>query len=155
MTSAPAVLALVLLVAAGAAGCGRENLARGRPVRASSVRLGDPAAVVNGAVEWGSFALHTADDSPAWLLVDLGRSAPIGDVEIFNRGDGYYDAWSTRVAVEVSADGQTFRRIGRCMEIFTQVSPCSVEAHGVRARWVRLVHPRALVLSEVEVHGPR
>ena len=36
------------LIMAGALGCGPDNLARDRPVWASSVRLGDPTAVVNG-----------------------------------------------------------------------------------------------------------
>lgn len=147
--------AIALLAAAGAAGCGREDLARGRPVRASSVRIGDPAGVVNGVVEWGSYALHTDSGSRAWVAVDLGREVRVGEVRVFNRGDGFYDTRSANVGVEVSTDGRSFRRIGGCTQIFTQVSPCSVTSPGAPARHVRLVHPSALVLSEVEVYEAR
>jgi hypothetical protein len=143
-------------IAALLAGCrGRENLARGRPVRISSVRLGDPAGVVNGFVEWGSYAVHTKNDAPAWLTIDLGGAFPVGAVTIAGRGDGFLDERSAQITVEISSDGKAFRRVGACREIFTQAAPCEVSAGGAEARHVRLVHRSHLVLSEVEVFAAR
>jgi hypothetical protein len=146
----PAVL-FVGALCAGAPGCGPDNLAVGKPVRVSSVRLGDPAGAVNGLVEWGSIAVHTRTDSPAWLVIDLQGTHSIGEVRLFNRGDGYYDERSAQIAVEVAPDGGGYRRVGACREIFTQAAPCVVDIGGAPARYVRLVHRSHLVLSEVEV----
>lgn len=148
-------VAFVLVSAAAAAGCGRENIAEGRPAWASSVRLGDPAGAVNGFVEWGSYAVHTGNDSPAWLVIDLGRRVRIGEVTVFPRGDGYLDERGSRIGVEVSDDGRAFRRVGGCRELFTQAAPCSVTPVGAAGRYVLLVHRTTLVVSEVEVREAR
>lgn len=142
---------VALFAALGAPSYGRENLAAGKPVQMSSVRLGDPAGAVNGFVEWGSYAVHSQNDSPAWLSIDLDGTFPVGEVKIWSRGDGYHDEQSARVTVEVSDDGKAFRPVGACREVFTQAAPCSVPVDGALARHVRLVHRSHLVLSEVEV----
>jgi hypothetical protein len=155
----PRVTSLAIAVALGgsaiAFASARQNLALHRPVHASSVLLGDPAGVVNGFVEWGTYALHSRGGAPAWFVIDLERATPIGVVRIFGRGDGYHTDSSSFIAVEVSTDGRTFKRAAVCPGIATQVSPCRVDLGGALASQVRLTHPTHLVLSEVEVFAPR
>ncbi len=131
-----------------------KNLARGMPVKASSVRLGDPAAVVNGFVEYSSYAVHTRSESPAWVRVDLLAERPIGEVKLYNRGDGFFDEAGARMAVDLSRDGVTYHRAGICPEIFTQLHPCVIAANGEEARYVRVLHRSVVVLSEIEVYAP-
>jgi hypothetical protein len=133
----------------------QQNLALHKAVRISSVLLGDAAGVVNGFVEWGSYAVHTRVNAPAWLVIDLERASPIGEVRVFGRGDGYHTGAGTPIAVELSDDGLKFARAAVCPEVVTQVSPCRATLHGAAARYVRLAHPTHLVLSEVEVFAPR
>jgi hypothetical protein len=133
----------------------RADLALHKPVRISSVRLGDPEGAVNGFVEWGSYAVHTRNDSPAWFLVDLEDTLPLGEVRISGRGDGFFTDERSPIAVELSGDGKRFTRAAVCPPIVTQVSPCRAHLDGAPARFVRLVHPSHLVLSEVEVFAAR
>lgn len=145
------LLGLVFLGRAAAS----ENLALHKPVRISSLLLGNPAGVVNGLVEWGSFAVHSRSQGEAWLEIDLEEKAPVGEVRIFGRGDGYYTDSRTPIGVEVSGNGRDFERVASCEPVVTQVAPCRARVDGVPARYVRLVHPSHLVLSEVEVYAAR
>jgi F5/8 type C domain len=155
----PRVTSLAIAVALGGSAVAlagaRQNLALHRPVHASSILLGDPAGVVNGFVEWGTYALHSRSAGQAWFVIDLERTTPIGVVRIFGRGDGYHTDASSLIAVEVSTDGRTFKRAATCPAVATQVSPCRVDLGGVPASHVRLTHATHLVLSEVEVFAPR
>lgn len=130
------------------------NLARGKPVVVSSVLFGDPGAVVNGWVEWGAYAVHTRNDAPAWMWIDLEAPARVAAVHISGRGDGFF-ADGTPLRVEVSADGTTFTRVGACRGRITQIVPCRIEVGGLEARYVRFVHRTHIALSEVEVFGIR
>jgi hypothetical protein len=151
---APALaLAAAGLTATIAFSFGPTNLALHRPVTTSSIRLGNPQGAVNGIIEWGSYAVHTRSESPAWLEIDLGAVHRIHEVRIYNRGDGFYDERSARIAVQLSPEGRTFRTLGGCTAIFTQASPCRVQIDGEPARYLRLEHRTHLVLSEVEVFG--
>ena len=146
-----AVVALVLVLLAART---RQNLAFRRPATASSARFGYPSAVVNGVVEWGSYALHTQPDRPAWFMVDLEGTHPIGEVRVYGRGDALLLEDAPPLPVELSLDGHTWKQAGACEVLFSQASPCRVFAGGTPARYVRLTYPY-LVLSEVEVFEAR
>jgi len=154
--ASPRLVKLAIVVAAAVAwrASAQRDLALHKPVRISSVRLGDPAGAVNGFVEWGSYAVHTNRDSPAWFLVDLQESHRIGEVRVYGRGDGYLID-GPPMAVEVSKDGQHFERSISCETAVTQLSPCHVDMRGAAARYVRVQHRTHLVLSEVEVFEAR
>ena len=146
-------LAFVLAVAAAWRMDARRDLALHKPVRASGVRLGDPEGVVNGLVEWGTYAFHSERGTPAWLTIDLEAPHRIGEVRVFGRGDGYLTTAPVMV-VDLSDDGVHFGQPRPCGAILTQASPCAVAFGGVAARYVR-VRATVLVLSEVEVHEAR
>lgn len=150
--------AIVTAVAgAGAVAFQRDagrNLALHRPVTMSSVLLGEPAAAVNGVVEWGAYAVHSRNGRTTFQI-DLQQTAPLDEVRIFGRGDGYHLDSPDPIVVEISSDGQAFIRAAVCPRAVTQVAPCHARIGGASARYVRLLHPSHLVLSEVEVFGAR
>jgi len=144
---------LVLLVAVVGIGhwlTAPRNVARGKRVTASSVRFGSPQGLVNGAIEWGTFGLHTGSGR-AWATIDLGDFYSLAYAEIYGRGDGRFE-FNLPLAVDLSDDGTTFRAAGACGEIFTQATPCVVNLAHQRARFVR-VSANEVVLSEVEVYA--
>jgi hypothetical protein len=129
-----------------------HNVALGKPVVASSVRFGDASALTNGAIEWGTFGLHT-NGGGAFAVIDLGDFYSLKEARVFGRGDGHF--WSGfPLLIEASDDGIAYRGLGVCHEQFTQAVPCEVTLGGTRARFVR-VRASELVLSEVEVLGDR
>jgi hypothetical protein len=132
----------------------RRNLALHKPVEASSVRLGHPSSLVNGAVEWGSYALHTQTERPAHVTIDLEGIHRLGEVRVYGRGDGFHVDTTPRVMVKTSLDGRSFRHGATCNEFPMQASPCRVDLRGVTARYVRL-EDSFLVLSEIEVFEAR
>jgi hypothetical protein len=140
----------VALAFANRALLGPRNVARGKPVTASSVRMGSPQALVNGAIEWGIFGLHT-NSGAEWATIDLERFYSLASAEIYARGDGRLDS-NLPLQVELSDDGVKFRPAGSCKEIFTQATPCVVSLKRQRARYVR-VAGYEVVLSEVEVYA--
>jgi hypothetical protein len=145
---------LAALAIALAAWRAPKNLALHKPVTASSVLYGNPAGLVNGSIEWGSFAFHSSWGAPTWVLIDLEATSSIHEIRIWNRGDEKLaDAAGTRV--ELSDDGATFRPAATCEDLFTQATPCRLALGDARARYVKLVHPVYLALSEVEVLGRR
>jgi hypothetical protein len=127
-----------------------RNVARGKRVTASSVRFGSPQGLVNGAIEWGTFGLHTGSGR-AWATIDLGDFYSLAYAEIYGRGDGRFE-FNLPLTVDLSDDGTTFRAAGACAEIFTQATPCVVNLAHQRARFVR-VSADEVVLSEVEVYA--
>ncbi|MGO9836537.1 MAG: discoidin domain-containing protein [Polyangiaceae bacterium] len=127
-----------------------RNVARGKKVTASSVRFGSPQALVNGAIEWGTFGLHTGAGSE-WAVIDLGTFYSLVSADIYARGDGRLE-FNLPLRVDLSDDGVTFRPAGACKELFTQATPCVVNLGHQRARYVR-VAASEVVLSEVEVYG--
>jgi hypothetical protein len=154
MAPSPRTVKVVLAVAilAFTLGRARKNLALHKPCTASSIHWGDPSAVVNGVVEWGSFALHTETDRPAWIKVDLQGTFRLDEVRVFSRGDELIGEGGDPLPVEVSLDGTTFKEVGRCTPIFSQASPCVVRPGGEPARYVRLTYP-FLAICELEVYG--
>jgi hypothetical protein len=145
VTMAAAVAAIVLWIKSP------HNVARGKPVTASSVRMGAPQALTNGAIEWGTFGLHTGGSGSEWARIDLLKFYELDFAEIYSRGEGRFE-FNIPLNVETSADGTTFKLSGACKEVFTQATPCVVDLHRVRARYVRISAPE-IVLAEVEVYG--
>lgn len=146
--------ALALALGLAAFGCwlvAPHNVARGKPVTASSVRFGTPQALVNGAIEWGTFGLHTGGSGREWATIDLVKFYSLTSAEIYPRGEGRFE-FNLPLHVELSADGTNFREAGACKDLFTQATPCLVDLHHERARFVRVSAPE-VVLAEVEVYG--
>jgi hypothetical protein len=146
-----AVLGLVVLVRHIRA---PGNLARGKPVTASSVRAssGPPSSVVNGSVESNVYAFATNDDPDPWLTVDLLQPHPLRSVLVYNRGDGGFDKMLP-FSLEISADGHVWRSVGRQTTPFSQSEPATFSLAGDVARYVR-VHGtpgHAVCLNEIEV----
>lgn len=147
----PIVIAAMLLMLVGLrVALLQRNLAWRKNVRMDNVFLGNPADVVNGVVEWGSYAVHTRRGA-ALLDIDLEKPKAIGLVRIYGRGDAYHMDSKAPIVVQHSVDGQTYVNAGQCGLVLTQVAPCKVELENITARYVRLSHPTHLVLSEVEV----
>jgi hypothetical protein len=144
-------LLLALVVAIGIrALVAPRNVACGKTVTASSVRFGSPQAIVNGAIEWGTFGLHTGAGAE-WATIDLGKFYSLDSADIYARGDGRLE-FNLPLRVDLSDDGVAFRPVGACRELFTQATPCVVNLGHQRARYVRLA-ANEVVLSEVEVYG--
>jgi hypothetical protein len=125
-----------------------RNLALSRPVTSSSVRFGNPDALTNGAVEWGTFGLHTAAGG-AWATVDLGDSYRLAEARIYGRGDRFFRS-GLPLEVQLSGDGSRFRSVASCTTPITQATPCTAPLRHEHARYVR-VAANEVVLSEVEV----
>jgi hypothetical protein len=128
-----------------------RNVARGKNISASSVALGRPEALVNGAIEWGRFAF-TTERTPSYVTIDLGKPYELVEARIYNRGDSYLDQ-QVPLDIEFSVDGSSYSKAGRCTEFFTQTTPCTVSLHGFRARHVRVSRPGEIALTEIEVFG--
>lgn len=128
-----------------------KNVARGKPVTVSSIRLGTPQGIVNGAIEWGTFGLHSGSSGREWATIDLQKFFSLSSAEIYSRGDGRFE-FNLPLMVELSDDGARFRPGGSCPDLFTQATPCVVNLHRERARFVRVSAPE-VVLAEVEVYG--
>jgi hypothetical protein len=153
---AAVVLGALLVVVAGLFWARQpHNLARGKSVLASSQRPGtpDPSGVVDG---WrgGNFGVHTNQDDPPWIEIDLGATHQLTRAVIVNRGDGYEDE-VLPLALQLSNDDQTWQEIEVRHDRFTQHSPWRVVLGGARARFVRVIKPEAgyIALSEIEIYG--
>ncbi len=121
---------------------GLDNLARGKPMQASSVSPwceGLPAAVDDNLFSmW--WADHREED-PQWLQVDLGSVRTVGAVSVL-----WWKAYATDYSVQVSTDGENWREVAR-IEGRQQQSGDSdlVRFDPVPARHVRLHFTRRAV----------
>jgi hypothetical protein len=160
---ARAAAAIVLLggalIAAIRAVAAPVDVARGKPVHASSYHVNPPDGheLVDGEIGTG-FGVHTSTEDNANVVIDLVDSYRIATVKVYNRVDGWFDDILPLV-VEVSMDGTTYREIGRREEHFGTRPPWIIDtrAHPEPARYVRLRVPRHgyIALSEVEVFGKK
>lgn len=144
------LLAIVIALASFRIFMGRRNLALGKRVQVAGVSYGSAEGIVNGWVEWGTFALFTRFGVTS-LKIDLEQVHSIGMIRVYGRGDGCAVETSTPVTIEYSADGLEYHKVKYCGPVMSQVRPCTAELPNVAARYVRLSHPRFIVLSEVEV----
>jgi hypothetical protein len=114
-----------------------------------SVAPADNSGLVNGEIE-SSYGIHTAVGA-AWVMIDLGQVFPIADVVVHNRADGWYDE-GLPFMLELSEDGTHFTELERRTQHFSASDPWVAEAHGRRARYVRIRSDHYVTLTEVEVH---
>jgi hypothetical protein len=136
---------------------GPPNLARGKPVIASSHEPKKPApeALTNGELE-SEFGLHTQREMDPWAEIDLGQPTHIGSIRIYNRADGWADE-VVPLEVTTSTDGESYHVLATREEVFTQAFPWRIRVTGgPPVRYVRF-HVKdkvtALCLSEVEIYG--
>ena len=133
-----------------------QNLARGRPVTASSMWPGTPppAGLVDGSVT-DTFGAHTEIDGKAWFTIDLGKPHRLSRVVVYNRGDGYF-ADMLPLVVELSLDARSFDRAASRDGTFTHKQPWTAILKGETARYVRVRVDRKnayIALGEVEIYG--
>jgi hypothetical protein len=154
--TAAAAGALALVIAAGIALFSPTNVARGKPVSASSVALNTtPAAAVDGSKS-GLFGFHSGLENAPWLAIDLGARHFIDRIKVYGRGDAY-NSQSIPLALEVSNDGAVYGPVGLRVEPFSATVPwiLTFKPTPLEARFVRLrsQHRTYLVLGEVEIYG--
>ena len=143
------------------------NMALQKPARQSSVspfsRGADPsqdaAGLVNGTIS-GSFQCHTAKEDRPWWELDLGASAKVREIRVFNRCDDRTLAQSVRAcALTASADGSHWLTLYHQSDgpIFGGADghPLVVRTDPVYTRFVRLtlLSPASLHIDQVEVYG--
>jgi hypothetical protein len=151
---APALCAVALFVWAGSRLFSPKDIARHKPARSSSADYHtDPAGAVDGEKD-GTFGFHSHLEDNPWWSVDLQRPYRINSIKVFGRGDCCYDQ-SVPIALEVSDDGKSFRKIAERTEAFSEKDPWVVRPASTFARLVRVraEHNGYLVLSEVEIYG--
>jgi hypothetical protein len=137
-----------------------ENLARARPVEASSRQPGtpDPSEVVDGVIS-GKYGVHTqvGGTGTAWVVVDLGKERDVRRIVVYNRGDTHFDD-GLPFTLSLSTDGKTYVALAKREVHFGNGDllspPWTVECH-TRARYVRVEAHGYLVLREIEVFGKR
>jgi hypothetical protein len=153
-----ALLAFVVLTAGGYRFLSRDkNLALGAKVTASPTAWNTAAKNVVDGYRYGQLGYHSQQERDPWLMVDLGRKHDIKRVVAFGRGDCCFDQ-SIPLVVQVSDDGEHFKEIGERKLPFTHFKPWALElSKPVKARYVRFQARKMgfLVLSEVEIYGPR
>lgn len=155
---------------------GDRNLARDRPILASSIGGYTPAPLpgkprlsrlVDGVtveraqigVEWahGLYAGGTEGQVHPWLTVDLGETRTLSTVVVYNRSDCCWGLRDVPVQLQLSDNNHTFVTVATREQPFSDDFPWRQPVHGARARFVRLWGPtettKELVLSEIEIYG--
>jgi hypothetical protein len=164
------------LVCAAWALLGTKNLARGKPVTASSVCRYTPDAplgkdrlsrVVDGIRaegriahgEWvhGTFALCTDTQVHPWVTVDLGAVRKLHEVVVYNRSDCCWGLDDIPLELQVSVDNQTFTTVATTKNPFMDDFPWRVRLRRRPARYVRIYNPsdtpKNIVINELEAYG--
>jgi hypothetical protein len=134
---------------------GMENLARGRPVSASSTSRHGGGA--EDAVDGDPNTMWWSDQEqadPQWLMVDLGADRRVGGVALT-----WWKAYAKSYALQVSGQGETWREVARIEgrrnhhgdSDLIRFAP--VEARYVRLRFAeRAVDWQAYTVFEFAVH---
>ncbi|WP_031077993.1 alpha-L-fucosidase [Streptomyces sp. NRRL WC-3742] len=145
------------------------NLAKGRPVKQHSTAYGGvPERAVDGNTDgaWSAgTTTHTAEDAnEAWWQVDLGTSADIGQVWLYNRTDNpeslrLSNCWVMTSDTEFTSGNLTESRTAPDVTAVRIDGPAGnsrgVQLNG-RGRFVRVqleANGTALSLAEVEVYA--
>jgi hypothetical protein len=149
--------AVALLLWLGAGLFSRENIALHKPVTTSGVHpsaTSPPSGLTDGVISGAGYGVHTALGDAPWVQVDLGAIQEIGEVKIYNRGDGYFED-CLPLTLQLSKDGVTFVDVATRTTTFSQRRPWVFKAHGSAARYVRVRSARGkyVALSELEVYG--
>lgn len=143
------------------------NIALQKPARQSSVSpfsrganaAEDAAGLVSGSVS-GSYQCHTANEDRPWWEVDLGASAKVREIRIFNRCDNRVLAQRVRACVlSASPDGSHWVTLHHQTDgpVFGGADghPLIVRTDCAAARFLRftLLSPANLHLDQIEVYG--
>jgi hypothetical protein len=153
--AAVAVVAAYGLWATAAAIWLPKNVARDKPVHASSSRHGDGHELVDGEIATVPGLMTGVEESPS-ATIDLVDLYAIDEIRVYNRIDQSFDD-SLPMAVEVSVDGSLYRPLGRRDEHFSADPPWIVSGRHEAGRFVRIKALKRgyLALSEVEVYGKK
>ena len=152
---------------AGNLGGGGANLAQGQPASQSSTLPGSPPASVavdgntDGSFGDGSVTATNLDNNP-WWQVDLGSSASINSINIWNRtdccGSRLNDYWvfvSNAPFAATDAPGMLAGKVAFSSHQTTAPNPSVSIPVNAQGRYVRvqLTGPGYLSLAEVQVFG--
>jgi hypothetical protein len=139
------------------------DIALGKPVHPSSLRVNPPDGheLVDGDLGT-TYGVHTNIEENANVVVDLVDTYRVTTVKVYNRMDGWFDD-ILPVVLEVSLDGTAYKEIARRDQHFGSDPPWIVDARspaepkGVPARYLRLRVPRRgyISLSELEAFGKK
>jgi hypothetical protein len=133
------------------------NIAAGKPVHVSSYKLNPPDGQELATGRAGfTFAVHTNVEESPNVVIDLQGDYAIDRVEVYNRGDGWWDDCLPLV-LEVSRDGNSYTELARREEHFGFDKPWVVRASGTVARFVRarVARHSYLALGRVAVFGKK
>jgi F5/8 type C domain len=131
-----------------------RNLARNRPVSASSIDLStDPRGLVDGHNYSVPGFVSNKDNQP-WVSIDLGEVYMVTDAKVTGPHYCCSDE-SMPLAFEVSVDGKTYQTVTKKTDAFVSLVPWVVPAIMLPARYVRLRSLRRtrMVLTELTVYG--
>jgi hypothetical protein len=133
------------------------NIAIGKPVRVSSLRVNPPDGHELAVGRPGfTYAVATnTEDSPR-VVIDLQGEYAIHRIAITNRADGWWDDCLPLV-VELSRDDRTYTELARRESHFGFDTPWIIPASGRMARYVRVRVARRsyLALGRVEIFGDK
>jgi len=146
------------------------DLAQGRPAIQSSTETSTAVAGkavdgdTNGDMENGKSCTHTdsKSDTPPWWRVDLGSSAAVESVTIWNRSDCCADRLSNpghQFEVRVGDKGEDYAANEKCGDLHSIAAPAvsaSIMCGGKTGQYVFVDIPvgkRVLTLCEVRVTG--
>ncbi|MHB8901976.1 MAG: HzsA-related protein [Thermoguttaceae bacterium] len=116
----------------------------------------DAAGGCDGVID-GKWGFHTADEMTPWWQVDLGETAALDRVVLYNRCDGAMGTRNSRILVLLgdSPDRleQAYQHNGQTFYGHTDGKPLVVPLNGRRARYLRLQLPIKTYfhLDEVQV----
>jgi hypothetical protein len=149
------VLAIYAVVATIAAIWLPKNVARDKPVHPSSTRHGDGKELVDGEIDTVPGVMTGVEESPN-VTIDLGDPYALDEIRVYNRIDQAFDD-CLPLAVELSADGVTFKQVARRDDHFSADPPWVIRLRhdGARAVRLRVMKRGYLALSEVEVYGKK
>lgn len=144
-----------------------QDHVRSLPAIPDSVRRGwataagtkDDAAGGCDGVKDGTYGFHTSKDAAPWWQVDLGQSAPLTRIAVYNRCDGNVSNRAAKLKVLLSDDGLEwttfYQHDGTDFLGQEDGKPLVIPVAGKKARFVRIQipGPQYLHLDEVEVFG--
>jgi hypothetical protein len=131
-----------------------RDLALHKPVQSTPAAYETTASGAVDGEKNGRFGFHSEETDSPFLRIDLEKVFSVKTIKIFGRGECCFDQ-SIPLALEISTDGVSFRKIAERTVLFSESDPWVVDAGSVATRFVRLrvEHRAVLVLSEVEVYG--
>jgi len=125
----------------------RQDLAYGKPWRASSAWMLACQSPAQHCAASPHFFFHTVLENRPWLEIDLGSEVQFSSVRVVNRSDCCSER-AAPLAIETSSDHRAWHDVARRVESFLTWKATFPSA---RARWVRVRASRATMLHLQEV----